>query len=130
MTGPKTTTSPLSRRPFQYCRCSFISARSASFMSSANVGRGAISLMKKCGIRSVQIIGKARHMVGEAERVVTDQILGAVGGARLDRLDDRHVILDRTVGAVLLADRRAADHAHVREQVGSQVDQHLVLAEL
>src|SRR5579885_1897561 len=99
MTGPKTTTSPLSSRFFQYCKCSFISARSASFISRAKVGRGAISLMKKCGIRSIQIIGETRYVVGEAERVVADKILGAVGGARLDRLDDRHVILDRAVGA-------------------------------
>jgi len=45
-------------------------------------------------------------------------------------LNDGHVIVDRAVGAVVLADRLAADHAHVGEQVLSQFGQHLVAREL
>jgi len=36
--------------PFQYRACSSISFFSASFISIAKVGRGAISFKKKCGI--------------------------------------------------------------------------------
>src|SRR4051794_11479095 len=66
---------------------------------------------------SIQIIRVFSHMLGQAERVVADEILGTLGVARFERLDDVDVIADRAVHAVLLADGLAADHAHMGEQV-------------
>src|SRR5215510_4288366 len=53
----------------------------------------------------VQVVGVFRHVLGKAERVRAYQLLGAGGVARLQRLDDVHVIVNRAVGAILLADR-------------------------
>src|SRR5579875_2900709 len=64
---------------------------------------------------SIQIICVFRHMIGEAERMIPHQPLGAIRIAGLQRLDDVHVVADRFLHAVLLADRLAADHAHVGE---------------
>src|SRR3569833_4615863 len=64
----------------------------------------------------VEIIGELRNVLGEAERVHAHKIFGALGVARLERFDDGHVVLDRPVGAVHFADRRAADQAEVHEQ--------------
>src|ERR1035437_5093183 len=80
-------------------------------------------------IRSIEIIGKARHVISQAERVVAYQFFRAIGGARFQSLDDVDVVADRTVGAILLADGLAADHAHVGEQILGEVDQHGVAAE-
>src|SRR5438093_7732647 len=66
---------------------------------------------------SVQVVSVFPHVLGKAERVCAYQLLGAGGVTRLQRLDDVHVIMDRAVGAVLLADRLHADHPHVGEQV-------------
>src|SRR5262245_42104622 len=60
--------------------------------------------------RSVQVIGVFRHVLGQAKRVRAYQLFGAGSFARLQRLDDVHVIVDRTVGAILLTDRFHADH--------------------
>src|SRR3984893_17368187 len=68
----------------------------------------------------VQIIRVFLHVLGEAERVVAYEILGALGVARFERLDDVDMIADRAVDAILLADGLAADHAHVGEQVCRQ----------
>jgi hypothetical protein len=45
------------------------------------------------------------------------KVLGSHRIARLQRLDDVHMVADRAIGAVVLADRLAADHPHMREQV-------------
>src|SRR6516165_2833992 len=60
--------------------------------------------------------------------MVAQKTLGAFGVARLQRLDDPHVIADRAIGAILLADGLAADHPHMREQVLRQREQHAVAA--
>src|SRR5712675_889190 len=54
---------------------------------------------------SVQVVGVFSHVLGKTKRVRAHQLLGARGVARLQRLDDVHVIVDRAVGAILLADR-------------------------
>src|ERR671920_392943 len=78
---------------------------------SSTVSLSAASAMSSSRIPlSVQIIG------------VLGEVLGALGVARLERLDDVHVVADRAVDAVVLADRGAADHAHVGEQVRRQPD--------
>src|SRR5690242_15479693 len=80
--------------------------------------------------KSVQIVDVLGDVLGEAERMLAHQILRALRLARLEGLDDGHVVVDRAVGAVVLADRLAADHAHVGEQVLGQLGQHLVAREL
>jgi len=45
-----------------------------------------------------------------------------------ESFDDVHVVADRAVGAILLADGLAPDHAHMGEQVFRQIDQHAVAA--
>src|ERR1700730_8480995 len=90
----------------------------ASAMRSSTI-RQVASLFSE-GDASIQIIRVFLHMFGKAERVVAHQILGALGVARLERLDDVDVIADRAVDAILLADGLAADHAHVGEQVCRQ----------
>ena len=62
--------------------------------------------------------------------MLAHQILGALGVACFKGVDDVHVIADRAFDPVVLADRAAADHAHMGEQVLRQPDQHLVAAEL
>src|SRR5215467_16310976 len=79
---------------------------------------------------SVQMIGVARDMLGKAERVLAHQGLGPLGFAPFEGLDDVHMIADRSIGAVVFADRLAADHPHVGEQVLGEIDQHLVVTHL
>src|SRR5664279_6238949 len=87
-----------------------VSSRSASgavvagfFSCIAASAMGILPKVLLSGL-SVQIVGKARHVVGEAERVVAHQFIGAIGGARFQSFDDVDVVADRTVGAILLAD--------------------------
>ena len=47
--------------------------------------------------------------------------LGVLGVALLESVDEIHVIADGTVGAILLADGLAADHAHLGEEVFDQI---------
>ena len=56
-------------------------------------------------------------MRGEPERVLARQPLGEFGVAPLERLDDPHMVRDRTRRPVVLVDRDLADRAHVDEQV-------------
>src|SRR6516225_9593151 len=79
---------------------------------------------------SVQMIGVARGMLGKAERVLAHQSLGPLGLAPFEGLDDVHMVADRPIGAVVLADRLAADHPHMGEQILGEIDQHLVVAHL
>src|SRR4029079_2644175 len=77
---------------------------------------------------SVQIIRVLPDVFGEAERVVAHELFGASGVACLDRLDNMHVIMDRTIRAVLLADGAHPDHAHMREQILGERDQYAIAA--
>ena len=79
---------------------------------------------------SVEIIGKFGDVIGKTERMIAHQGLGARGLARFERLNDMHVIADRAVGAVFLADRFSADHAHVGKEIFGQLDQDRVAAQL
>src|SRR5271170_456703 len=76
----------------------------------------------------VEIIGVPGDVVGEPQRMVAHELLGARGVARLDRLDDVHMVADRAVDAVLLADGLAPDHPHMGEQILGQIYQHGVAA--
>src|SRR5215813_973249 len=60
--------------------------------------------------------------------MVAHQRLGARSSALLQRLDDMQVVADRTIGAILLADRLHPDHAHMGEQVLGEPDQHAIAA--
>src|SRR5262245_43563387 len=101
-----------------------------SSVSASGFLSAAASAMASSGENSVEIVDVLGDVLGQAERMLADDVLGALGVARLERLDDVHVISDRAVGAILLADRLAADHVHVGEQVLRQADQHGVAAEL
>src|SRR5215468_6077115 len=63
-----------------------------------------------------QVVGVFRNVLGQTKRVRAYQLLGTSGFARLQCFDDVHVIVDRAVGAILLADRFHADHPHMGEQ--------------
>src|SRR5688572_22147019 len=78
--------------------------------------------------QSIQIVGVFLDVLGEAERVIANQLLGARGVARFERLDDVHVIADRFLDPVLLGDGLAPDHPHVGEQVRGQRNEHAVAA--
>src|SRR5579859_6071954 len=82
-----------------------------------------------CPFPSIQIVGVFGDVLGEAERVIAHQGLGAQRVARFQRFDDVHVVADRAVGAILLADGLAADHPHMGEQVLGQMDQRVVAAQ-
>src|SRR6185312_10074050 len=82
-----------------------------------------------CPFPSIQIIGVLGDMLGKAERMIAHQGLGAQRVAPFQRFDDVHVIADRAVGPVLLADGLAADHPHMGEQVLGELDQRLVAAQ-
>src|ERR1700754_3497133 len=79
---------------------------------------------------SIQVVDRALHVVGQVQGVVTDEPLGELRVAGLERLDDVHVIDDRALGALVLADRPAADGADVHEQVLDELQDHRRLAEL
>src|SRR4051812_39329401 len=66
-------------------------------------------------ITSVEKIAMLVDVRRKVERVLPDQPLGQFGIAALQRLDDAHVIGDRSGGAVLLRDRHAADRPDVHE---------------
>src|SRR5215471_18879809 len=110
-----------------------VSSRSASCAAvSAGLGFTAASAMgnppSKLFSVSVQIIGVFLDVLGQPECVVAHEVLGALGVARLERLDDAQMVADRAVGAVLLADGLAPDHPHMGEQVLRERDEHAVAA--
>src|SRR5471032_3088665 len=82
--------------------------------SAAAVLRAASAISSS---RSIHIINVLGDVLGQAKRVLADQVLGALGVARFQGLDDVHVIVDRALDPVILSDRTAADHAHMGEQV-------------
>src|SRR3954454_345136 len=82
------------------------------------------------GSLSVQVVDRAFHMVGQFQCVAADEPLGELAVASLERLDDVHVVDDRALGPVVLADGPAPDRAHVHEQVLDQLEDHRRLREL
>src|SRR3984957_21322935 len=66
---------------------------------------------------SIQVIDVLFHVNREIERVFERKRARALGVAHFQRLDDLHVIDDRTPRAVVLADGGLADGAHVDEQI-------------
>src|SRR5258705_11699620 len=83
---------------------------------SRNFGRAFASRCQPIPVL-VQVVGVFCDVLGKAKRVRAHQLLGARGFARLQRLDDVHMIVNRAVGAILLADRLHTDHSHMGEQV-------------
>src|SRR5262245_34047385 len=95
-----------------------VSSRSSSAAGFCLTAASAMGVLPGfLALRSVQIISVTLDVLGKAERVRANELLGARGVARLESLDDVHVVADRAVGAVLLADRLPPDHPHMREQV-------------
>src|ERR1051326_4434360 len=64
-------------------------------------------------VPSVEIIGMPGDVFGEPKRMLAHQVLGALGVARLERLDDVHVVADRAGRTAVLADGLAAEDAPV-----------------
>src|ERR1051326_4584618 len=54
-------------------------------------------------LKSIQIVGVFLDVLGEAERVIADQVLGTLGVARFERLDDVHVVTDRPLDSIFFA---------------------------
>src|SRR5215211_754672 len=85
-----------------------------------------------CGERSlsIEVVDRVLDVVGQVQCVVTNEALGELAVAGLQRLDDVHVIDDRALGPVVLADGPAPDRPHMHEQVLDQLQDHRRLAEL
>src|SRR3989304_3928098 len=91
--------------------------------AGSSVGRSffaasAMFILQSCGSApgSIEIVDVPLDMRGEVERVLADQPLGQLGVARLQRLDDVHVVDDRAPRPVLFRDRAHAGGADVGEQ--------------
>src|SRR3954451_1933782 len=82
------------------------------------------------GLLSIEVVDRVLDVVGQVQGVVTDQALGELAVAGLERLDDVHVVDDRALGPVVLADGPAPDRPHMHEQVLDQLQDHRRLAEL
>src|SRR3954471_12941220 len=82
------------------------------------------------GLLSIEVVDRVVHVVGQVQGVVSDQTLGELAVAGLERLDDVHVVDDRALGPVVLADGPAPDRPHMHEQVLDQLQDHRRLAEL
>src|SRR3954449_506714 len=82
------------------------------------------------GSMSIEVVDRVFHVVGQVQCVVSDQALGEIAVASLERFDDVHVIDDRALGPVVLADGPAPDRPHMHEQVLDQLKDHRRLAEL
>src|SRR5262249_13205298 len=79
---------------------------------------------------SIQVVDRALRVVGEVQRVVADEAVGDLAVAGLERFDDVHVVDDRALGPVVVADGPAADRAHVHQKVLDELQDHRRLAEL
>ena len=53
---------------------------------------------------SIQVVDVLGDMRGKSQRMLAHQVLGALGVARLEGLDDVHVFADRQVDIVFLGD--------------------------
>src|SRR3954469_6409087 len=56
-------------------------------------------------------------VLAEPQRVLADEALGERRVAPLQGLDDRHVVADRALGAVVVEDRPVPDRLHVEKEV-------------
>src|SRR5260370_11369175 len=106
-----------------------VSSRSASCAAvSAGLGFTAASAMgnppSKLFSVSVQIGGAFLDVLGQAEGVVAHEVLGALGVARLERLDDAQIVADRAFAAVPLAEGPAPYHPHMGEHALRERDPH------
>src|SRR3954465_3728859 len=79
---------------------------------------------------SIEVVDRVFHVVGQIQGVVSNQALGELAVASLERFDDVHVVDDRALGPVVLADGAAPDRPHMHEQVLDQLEDHRRLAEL
>ena len=70
---------------------------------------------------SIEVVDRVFHVVGQVQGVVTDKALRELAVASLARLDDVHVVDDRALGPVVLADGPAPDRPHMHEQVLDQL---------
>src|SRR4051795_4493076 len=82
------------------------------------------------GSLSIEVVDRVLHMVGQVQCVVSDQALGELAVAGLERFDDVHVVDDRALGAVVLADGPAPDRPHMHEQVLDKLEDHRRLRQL
>src|SRR3954453_18809877 len=82
------------------------------------------------GSMSIEVVDRVLDMVGQVQCVVSDQALGELAVAGLERFDDVHVVDDRALGPVVLADGPAPDRPHMHEQVLDQLEDHRRLPEL
>src|SRR5207302_3321981 len=80
-----------------------------------------------CRIEKIAVL---LDMRGEPQRVLARQTLGQLGLAPLQRLDDPHMVGNRTRRAVVLMDRDLADRAHVDEQILGHVGKQCTAAHL
>src|SRR5689334_14487918 len=95
------------------------SVSSSSGPAALRAASAMVSL-QKFSFLLVEIVGVLGDVVGKAERVLTNECFGPRRVAGFDRFNDVQVIVDRTVGAVLLHDGLAADHPHMCEEIFSQ----------
>src|SRR3954470_15571093 len=82
------------------------------------------------GSLSVQVVDRVFHVVGQVQCVISDETLGELAVASLEGLDDVHVVDDRALGPVVLADGPASDRSHVHEQVLDQLQEQRRLRQL
>src|SRR3954447_10474553 len=82
------------------------------------------------GLLSIEMADRVLHVVGQVQGVVSDQALGELAVAGLERFDDVHVVDDRGLGPGVVADGPAADRPNVHEQVLDELEDHRRLAEL
>src|SRR5215216_6185371 len=106
--------------------CCASAAFAAGFSFTA---ASAMGILPEPFSKSIQIVRVFFNVLGEAERMIANEILGTLGVARFKGLDDIHMVADRSLDAVLLADGLAPDHAHVREQVLGERKQHAIAAQ-
>src|SRR5215218_9056770 len=101
-----------------------------SCVSSASGFFSAASAMVSSQLDSIQVIDVLGDVFGQTKRMLAHQVLGTLSVARLKGLDDVHVVADGAIDPVFFADRLAADHPHVGEEVLGQTDEYLVAAQL
>src|SRR3954447_4184451 len=79
---------------------------------------------------SIEVVDRVLDVVGQVQCVISDQALGEVAVPRLERFDEVHVVADRALGPVVLADGPAPYRADMHEQVLDELEDHRRLAEL
>src|SRR5580704_6646758 len=102
--------------------CSASAAAGIDFTAASAMGLSSRS-------HSVQIVGVFLNVLGKAERMIAHQFLGAHSVARFQRFDNVHVIADRTIDAILLADSLAAKHPHMRKKIFGEINHYAVAAQ-